>query len=299
MGSRIFRYGRAAIGLCPGLAGHEPRRARQNSRKRSSTRQKRSESRKTTKHAHTIGWAELTGSKLHLLKGEWAKARDLLEKWINMPGTLDVAILLPWAATSLAWTLAQLGDASEALSCLREGEEYLKRQEAAGIFVHRGWSYQALARGCLLLGRLDEARRLADRSLNSQRQPSFVAHARCILGDLAIHPDYFDVESADAHYRAALTIAKPRGMRPLAAHCHSGLAALIAAPAIQVSPASTSPLRRTCTATWTWASGSRRLRPNCVAPCARARLRFAKNRSTRTAHRLCGRKTLAEGQLWK
>ena len=29
---------------------------------------------KATKHAHTIGWAQLTGSKLHLLKGEWAKA---------------------------------------------------------------------------------------------------------------------------------------------------------------------------------------------------------------------------------
>ena len=77
----------------------------------------------TTKHAHTIGWAQLTASKLHLLKGDWAKARDLLEKWINMPGTLDVAILIPWAVTSLAWTLAQIGDASEALSRLREGEE--------------------------------------------------------------------------------------------------------------------------------------------------------------------------------
>ena len=180
-----------------------------------------------TKHAHTIGWAQLTASKLHLLKGDWAKARDLLEKWINMPGTLDVAILLPWAVTSLAWTLAQIGDASEALSRLREGEEHLKRQEVEGIFVHRGWSYHAVARGYLLLGRLDEARRLADRSIeSSQRQPNFVAHARCILGDLAIHPEYFDAESAAAHYRAALTLAKPRGMRPLAAHCHFGLGRL-------------------------------------------------------------------------
>ena len=180
-----------------------------------------------TKHAHTIGWAQLTASKLHLLKGDWAKARDLLEKWINMPGTLDVAILLPWAVTSLAWTLAQIGDASEALSRLREGEEHLKRQEVEGIFVHRGWSYHAVARGYLLLGRLDEARRLADRSIeSSQRQPNFVAHARCILGDLAIHPEYFDAESAAAHYRAALTLAKPRGMRPIAAHCHFGLGRL-------------------------------------------------------------------------
>jgi len=180
-----------------------------------------------TKHAHTIGWAQLTASKLHLLKGDWAKARDLLEKWINMPGTLDVAILLPWAVTSLAWTLAQIGDASEALSRLREGEEHLKRQEVEGIFVHRGWSYHAVARGYLLLGRLDEARRLADRSIeSSQRQPGFAAHALRLLGDVATHPDQFDAESAAAHYRAALTLAKPRGMRPLAAHCHFGLGRL-------------------------------------------------------------------------
>jgi tetratricopeptide (TPR) repeat protein len=180
-----------------------------------------------TKHAHTIGWAQVTASKLHLLKGDWAKARDLLAEWINMPGTLDVSILLPWAVTSLAWTLAQIGDASEALSRLREGEEHLKRQEAKGIFVHRGWSYHAVARGCLLLGRLDEARRLANRSIeSSQGQPNFVAHARCILGDLAIHPECFDPKGATAHYRTALTLAKPRGMRPLAAHCHFGLARL-------------------------------------------------------------------------
>jgi len=180
-----------------------------------------------TKHAHTIGWAQLTASKLHLLKGDWAKARDLLEKWINMPGTLDVAILLPWAVTSLAWTLAQIGDASEALSRLREGEEHLKRQEVEGIFVHRGWSYHAVARGYLLLGRLDEARRLADRSIeSSQRQPGFAAHALRLLGDVATHPDQFDAESGVTHYHQALALAQPRGMRPLAAHCHFGLGRL-------------------------------------------------------------------------
>src|SRR5262249_43514624 len=180
-----------------------------------------------TKHTHTIGWALLTASKLHLLKGDWARARDLLENLINMPGTLDVAILLPWAVTSLAWALAQIDDVTEAMSRLQEGEEHLKRQEARGIFIHRGWSYHAVARGCLLLGRLDEARRLADRSIESSPgQPSFVAHGQCILGDLASHPDYFDADSAAVHYGAALTLAEPRGMRPLVAHCHFGLGRL-------------------------------------------------------------------------
>ena len=180
-----------------------------------------------TKHVHTMGWAHLTASKLHLLRGDWAKARDLLEHWINMPGTLDVTTLLPWAVTSLAWALAQIGETSQAWSLVREGEEHLKRQEAKGIFIHRDWGYYAIARACLLLGRLDEARRLTDRSIeSSQQQPSFVAYARCLLGDLAIHPDRFDAEGAAAHYAEALALSESRGMRPLAAHSHFGLSRL-------------------------------------------------------------------------
>ena len=180
-----------------------------------------------TKHPHTIGWAYVTASRLYLLKGDWARARDALERWLNIPATLDVSILLPWAVTSLAWAQAQIGDANGALSRLREGQKHLLRQEAEGIFIHRGWSYYAVARACLLLGRLDEARRLADRSIDSsQDQPGFVAHARCLLGDLASHPDHFEADSAAAHYQAALTLAQSRGMRPLVAHCHLGLGRL-------------------------------------------------------------------------
>ena len=33
-------------------------------------------------------------------------------------------------------------------------------------------------------------------------------------------------ESGEAHYREALALAEPRGMRPLVAHCHLGLGRL-------------------------------------------------------------------------
>jgi hypothetical protein len=36
----------------------------------------------------------------------------------------------------------------------------------------------------------------------------------------------FDTERGDAHYRQALALAEPRGMRPLVAHCHLGLGKL-------------------------------------------------------------------------
>src|SRR6516165_762991 len=83
-----------------------------------------------TKHAHTIGWAHVAASMLHLFNGNWAKAHLLIEHWINIPGTLDVAVLLPWAVASSAWALAQIGEASEALSRVREGEQLLERQAA-------------------------------------------------------------------------------------------------------------------------------------------------------------------------
>ena len=47
-----------------------------------------------------------------------------------------------------------------------------------------------------------------------------------MLGDIATHPDRFDSESGVAHYREALALAEPRGMRPLVAHCHLGLGKL-------------------------------------------------------------------------
>ena len=141
--------------------------------------------------------------------------------------TGNVAILLPWAVASSAWALAQLGEASEALNRVREGEQLLEHQAGEGIVGHRGWAYGAVGRACLLLGRLDEARRLADRSVeSSQRQPGFAAHALRLLGDIATHPDRFDAESGAAHYREALALAELHGMRPLVAHCHLGLGKL-------------------------------------------------------------------------
>ena len=64
------------------------------------------------------------------------------------------------------------------------------------------------------------------RSTILRRHPGFAAHALHLLGDIATHPDRFDAERGEAHYRKALALAEPRGMRPLVAHCHLGLGRL-------------------------------------------------------------------------
>jgi tetratricopeptide (TPR) repeat protein len=184
---------------------------------------------KPTERAFTLCMAHWAAGWLHLVKGELAKARARLEQWIAVARTGNVVVHLPWAIAFSAWVLAQLGEASEALNRLQEGEQLLERQAASGWVAGRGWAYHALGNTCLLLGRLDEARRLGDRAVESSpRQPGFAALALHLLGDIATHPDRFDAERAEVHYREALVLAEARGMRPLVAHCHLGLGTLYA-----------------------------------------------------------------------
>jgi predicted ATPase len=180
-----------------------------------------------THHAYTIAEAYFAASQFHLLRGDWAKARSRVERWIAVVRTGNVVVLLPLAVTISAWVLAQLGETSEALNRLREGEQLLERQVATGIVGRLGWAYCSLGRAYLVLGRLDEAQCLGDRAVEfSSRQPGFAAHALHLLGDIATRPDRFDAECGEAHYRQALALAEARGMRPLVAHCHLGLGTL-------------------------------------------------------------------------
>ena len=180
-----------------------------------------------TQHLYTVGMAHDAASRLHLLKGDWAKARSLIEQSIAAYRTGNTVNQLHDGVAASAWILAQVGEVSEALTRLREGEQLLERHVARGHLGIVGWTCHSLGCAALLLGRLDEARSLGDRAVKcSPSHPGFAAHALHLLGDIATHPDQFDAESGEAHYRKALALAEPRGMRPLIAHCHLGLGKL-------------------------------------------------------------------------
>jgi tetratricopeptide (TPR) repeat protein len=174
-----------------------------------------------------VGLTYRAAGLLHLMRGDWAQARKLSEHGFKVFRSGNVVIQIPSALAASAWALAQLGEADEALSQIRMGEEVIERFATMKIVGHLSWSYHALGRAALVLGRLDEAQRLGDRAVEfSPRHPGFAAHAQLLLGDIASQADRFDAERAEAHYREALTLAEPRGMRPLVAHCHLGLGAL-------------------------------------------------------------------------
>jgi class 3 adenylate cyclase/tetratricopeptide (TPR) repeat protein len=175
-----------------------------------------------THHAYTIGLAHRAAGTLHLLAGDWARARSVLEHGITVLRTGNVVLSLDATVAGAAWALAQLGEASEALSRLRDGDQVIERGG-----MRRAWHDQLLGRAALLLGRFDEAQRFANRAVELlSSQPGGAAHALHLLGDVATHPDRFDAESGEACYRKVLALAAPRGMRPLVAHCHLGLGSL-------------------------------------------------------------------------
>jgi DNA-binding SARP family transcriptional activator/tetratricopeptide (TPR) repeat protein len=181
-----------------------------------------------THHAYTVALAYHAASTLYLVKGDWAKAHSLTERQIAVLRAGNIVGELPSALADSARALAYLGEASEALNRLRESEQLLEGQLARGR-TGNGWVYYSLGRACLRLGRLDEARRLADRAVESgSRRIDFVPDALQLLGDIAIHPDRVQAESGETYYRKALALAEPRGMRPLVAHCYLGLGKLYA-----------------------------------------------------------------------
>src|SRR5437867_10322020 len=85
-----------------------------------------------TQHANTIAMAHLSAGPLYLLKGDWAKAHSLLEHLITVVRTGNITFLLHGSLAHSAWALAHLGEASEALNRVREGQKLLERGEARG-----------------------------------------------------------------------------------------------------------------------------------------------------------------------
>jgi class 3 adenylate cyclase/tetratricopeptide (TPR) repeat protein len=180
-----------------------------------------------TQNAFTVGLAHNTAGQVHLLRGDWAKARLRIDHVLTVSKTSNVALLLSFSVAASAWVLAQLGEMGEALNQLREGEQLLERQVAGGCVGNLGYLYWQLGRAALVVGRLDDARRLGDRAVGySALQSGIMGHALHLLGDVATHPDRFEDEIGKAHYCQALALAEPRGMRPLVAHCHLGLGKL-------------------------------------------------------------------------
>ena len=55
-----------------------------------------------THHASTVSLAYFAAGTLQLVRGDWAKARSVIERWIALVRTGNVVLQLPWAVASSA-----------------------------------------------------------------------------------------------------------------------------------------------------------------------------------------------------
>ena len=107
----------------------------------------------------------------------------------------------------------------------------MQQTDAMGVVSDHVLGVIPLGEGYLRAGRLEDALHQAQHAAEVCRQHQQRGHeawALRLLGEIAAHDDSPQVESADAHYRQALTLAEELGMRPLQAHCHLGLGTLYA-----------------------------------------------------------------------
>jgi DNA-binding SARP family transcriptional activator len=180
----------------------------------------------STHHPYTVGVAYYAAGTLHLIKGEWERARALIERQIAVLRAGNAIGELPTALAYSARALAYLCDGDQALDRCREAERLLEGQPERGR-AGTGWIYYSLGRAHLVLGRLDEARRLAACAVESASgRTDFLPDALQLVGDVATQPEEFETERSAASYAEALALAEERGMHPVVAHCHLGLARL-------------------------------------------------------------------------
>jgi class 3 adenylate cyclase/tetratricopeptide (TPR) repeat protein len=165
---------------------------------------------------------------LSLRQGDLPRALPLLERAVSLCHETDLPAYFAWSAAVLGAAYALWGRGADAVPLLTQVMEQALAVALGNVQVLGGLS---LGEAQMLVGRLDEAQAVAERTLaliRAQKERGNQAYALRLLGDIVAHRTLKDVDQAAAHYRQALALADELGMRPLQAHCHRGLGTLYA-----------------------------------------------------------------------
>ena len=161
---------------------------------------------------------------LHLRKGELLKATAVLERGIMLCQARDLPVLFPTVASRLGAAYVLLGRLEEALPLLERAatEATLMRRLSGHALrvTHLGEAY-------LAAGRIKEALAAVAQALDLARkhkEGGYQAWALRLLGEIKLQEDARGLEEADAAFTQSMILATALEMRPLVAHCHSGLA---------------------------------------------------------------------------
>jgi tetratricopeptide (TPR) repeat protein len=179
-------------------------------------------------HAGTLMGAYWGSGLLALRHGDLPRALALLERAVGSCQDAHLPFFFPRmvAALGAAYTLA--GRGTDTVLLLTPVLAQPMTQHMVG---DQTLCTLALGEAQMWVGRLEEARALAERALaltRAHQARGNQVYALHLLGDIAARREPPEVEPAVAYYQQALTLAEELGMRPLQAHCHRGLGTLYA-----------------------------------------------------------------------
>jgi tetratricopeptide (TPR) repeat protein len=178
-------------------------------------------------HVYTLVFPLLGLGTLKLDQGDFAGAVAPLERGLDLCRTREAPLLLHDFAWALGAAYHGTGRRAEGVALMEDAARGVAERNVR-------WSWWAgrvgaLGGAYLLAGRLADATRIAQDGLAAARQwgdRGAEGQVLRLLGDIAAHPDRFDADTAEAHYRQAQALAEALGLRPLLAHCHLGLGKL-------------------------------------------------------------------------
>jgi tetratricopeptide (TPR) repeat protein len=162
----------------------------------------------------------------HLTKGDRDAASALFERGLAIGRQWGFARSLAINECARGYTMSLTGRADEGVVLFEENVNHLDR---IGFTWLRGRRLTYLGEAYLLAGRVVEAKAAAERALQwsqDRKERGFGAWALRLLGEIAIRTATADDTTAEDLFRQAITLGSARGMRPLVAHCHTGLAKL-------------------------------------------------------------------------
>jgi tetratricopeptide (TPR) repeat protein len=160
---------------------------------------------------------------LHIARGEPERAVDLLERGLALSRDWNVTLFSVLGSGLLGYAYALAGRSGDGLPLL---DQALAAMHVMGYRGHEPLFLGHLAEAYLLEDRLDDALELAQRALTRARERGrrpYEARALRLLGEIASRRQS-SAAQADAYDSDALALAEELGLRPLAAHCHLGLA---------------------------------------------------------------------------
>jgi class 3 adenylate cyclase/tetratricopeptide (TPR) repeat protein len=179
-------------------------------------------------HPYSLVNAYLGLSYLAVHQGDFPQAIPLLTRALELCRVWDLAQLVAGCAVALGHVLALAGRGAEGLTLLQQTVPQASLQRLIGR--NTLWAIQ-MSETYLYAGCLEEATVLARQALDlacEQQGRGDQAYALRLLGEMAARRDPPEAEQAETYDRQALALAEELGMRPLQAHCHSGLGTLYA-----------------------------------------------------------------------